>query len=205
MLQVLSVIGILQHSYCLTQSLQTRLVGMGRPLVLLFALALASCSSVIAQVQAESGVRKSEVVLSKLSPPIYPRLAQQARITGTVEIELRIRQDGTIDSAQIISGHPMLRDAALESARQSLFECKECAQAITSYTLAYRFTIIPRDPPKTCDEPEQAPPPAEMDTMKHEVIVSAWQMWTCDPSVELIRVRSAKCLYLWKCGVRYPM
>jgi hypothetical protein len=44
-----------------------------------------------------------------------------------------------------------------------------------------------------------------MDTSKHEVIISAWPTWTCDPSVELIKVRSVKCLYLWRCGVRYPM
>ena len=177
---------------------------MSRSFTLLFATGLAFSSSVIAQPQTDSGLPKNEVVLSELSPPNYPRLAQQARITGTVEIELRVRQDGTVDSAQIISGHPMLREAALESARHSSFECKECDRAI-SYGLAYRFTIIRRDPPKACDEPEQAPPPAELDTIKHEVTVSAWQMWTCDPSVELLRVRSAKCLYVWKCGVRYPM
>jgi TonB family protein len=122
---------------------------MSRPLTLLFALALAFSSSVIAQAQTDSGLPKNEVVLSSLSPPTYPRLAQVARITGTVEIELRVRQNGTVDSAQIISGHPMLRDSALESARHSLFECKECDQPISPYSLAYRFTITPRDPPKT--------------------------------------------------------
>lgn len=190
------------------QRSRTKLAGMGRPLVLLSALALAFSNSVItlsAQVQAESGFPKSEVVLSKLFPPTYPRLAQQARITGSVEIALRVRQNGRVESADIISGHPLLKEAALESARQSQFECKQCAQELTSYTLTYRFTIASREPPKTCTEPEQSAPPTLVDTVKHEVTVSAWQMWTCDPSGELIKVRSAKCLYLWKCGVRYPM
>jgi hypothetical protein len=118
---------------------------------------------------------------------------------------LRIRPDGNVESADIISGHPMLKEAALESARQSQFECKQCAQALTSYALTYRFEIAPRDPQKTCTEPEQPSPPARMDTFKHQVTVFASDIWTCDPRVELVRVRSFKCLYLWKCGVRYPM
>jgi TonB family protein len=175
--------------------------------MLVFALALAFSSCGIAQVQTDSGLPKSKAVLSKLSPPTYPTLARQARISGTVEVEVRVRQDGTVESVQVISGHPMLIYAALESARHSLFECTECDQVISPYTLDYQFTITSRDPPRTCDEPEQAPPPAELDTIKHEVTVSAWPVWTCDPSSELklIRVRSAKCLYLWKCSVRYPM
>jgi outer membrane biosynthesis protein TonB len=52
------------------------------------------------------------VVLTKLSPPIYPPLARQARITGDVKIQLTIRQDGSVDSAALFSGHPMLAQAA---------------------------------------------------------------------------------------------
>lgn len=192
---------------CVAPDSQTKLACMGRWLILLSALAVTFLGSVTssAQGQTESGSSKSEIALSRLFPPTYPRLAQQARITGAVEIALRIRPEGTVESAEIISGHPMLKDAALESARQSQFECKECTQALTSYRLTYRFDIAPRDPPKTCTEPEQTPSPAKMDTLKHEVTVFASGMWTCDPRVELIRVRSVKCLYLWKCDVRYPM
>jgi TonB family protein len=192
---------------CVAPDSQTRLSGMGRCLILLSVLTVTFLGSVAssAQGQTETDSSKSEIALSRLFPPTYPRLAQQARITGAVEISLHIRPDGTVESADIISGHPMLKDSALESARQSQFECKECAQALTSYRLTYRFDIVPRDPAKTCAEPEQTPPSAMIDTFKHEVTVFAWGMWTCDPRVELIRVRSVKCLYLWKCDVRYPM
>ena len=181
---------------------------MGRRLTLLSALVLTfSAIMLLAQ---EASPPKSEPVLSKLFPVAYPPLARQARITGNVEIALRVRQDGTVESADFISGHPMLREAALESARKSQFECNQCTQELTSYTLAYRFVISDREPQKACAEPEAPAPATLLDTSKHEVTVSAWQTWTCDPSRqltpgELIRVRSAKCLYLWKCGIRLPM
>lgn len=186
---------------------QARLAGMKRCLILLSALAITFPSSIASssQVQSESGSAKNDVSLLELYPPTYPPLAQQARITGAVEIKLNIRPDGTIESADVINGHPILREAALQSARQSRFECTKCAQVLTPYVLTYRFEIVPRDPQKTCTEPEPVATPAKVDVLKHEVAVFAWSMFTCDPPIELIRVRSAKCLYLWKCGVRYPM
>jgi TonB family protein len=156
-----------------------------------------------AQVASGSKPPKSEVVLSKLFPPVYPRLAQQAQITGDVELALHVRRDGGVESAEVLSGHPMLKQAALDSAKQSQFECRLCGEASTPYSLTYQFRITPRDPPKDCSGTEvEVPPPAEVDISKHQVAVSAWQLWTCDPAVALHRVRSAKCLYLWKCGHR---
>jgi|SRR5215467_5952120 len=169
------------------------------PVMGMFAL---SCSAV--QTFGQDPSSQGKVILYKLSPPTYPQIARIVRVAGDVEIALRIRQDSSVESAAVVSGPPLLQAAALDSARQSQFECKQCGQPLT-YTLTYHFDLAPRDPPKNCNEPEPAPPPAQVDTSKHEVIVSAWPTWTCDPSVELIKVRSVKCLYLWRCGVRYPM
>jgi TonB family protein len=133
-------------------------------------------------------------------------MARIARVMGEVEIAVKIREDGSVESAAVVlSASPLLNGAALDSARQSQFECKQCDQATTPYVLTYHFEITPRDPPKDCNEPGPAPPPALVDALKHQVTVSTWPMYTCDPAGELIKVRSAKCLYLWKCGLRYPL
>jgi TonB family protein len=83
---------------------------------------------------------KAEVVLVKLSPPIYPPLARQASITGDVKVRLWIQKGGTIQSAEAVSGHPMLKMAALESAQKSHFECRGCADPV-AYVLTYRFVV----------------------------------------------------------------
>lgn len=50
--------------------------------------------------------------------PEYPALARQARIQGTVVLRAIISRDGRIENLQVVSGHPMLVQAAIEAVRQ---------------------------------------------------------------------------------------
>jgi TonB family protein len=177
--------------------------------ILLFRIlaVLGCCISCMAQVSARAeAAPHGKASLSKLSPPAYPPMARIARVLGQVEIAVKIREDGTVDSATVVmSASPLLNEAALSSARQSQFDCAHCDQATPPYVLTYNFEIATRDPTKDCNEAEPTPPPAQVDASKHQVTVSTLPMFTCDPSAEFIKVRSAKCLYLWKCSVRYPL
>lgn len=136
--------------------------------------------------------------LSKLYDPIYPPMARQARISGDVVLSLRIRQDGSIESVELVSGHPMLSVAAIQSARASHFECTNCVRTMPAYSLTYEFRILATDPEQHCKNTLQRPP--ELDASLHRVTVFADEVWTCDPSATIrrtyTRVRSAKCLYL---------
>lgn len=145
------------------------------------------------------------VVLTKLADPTYPPLARQARIMGDVDLMLNIRRDGSVESGVVVSGHPMLKQAALDSAQQSQFECRGCSEATTSYALKFKFQIVLSDPPKDCDAQTDKQLLVEIDSSRHNVTVSTWGMWTCDPASRILKVRSARCLYLWKCGTRYEL
>ena len=50
--------------------------------------------------------------------PIYPPLAKQARIQGMVRLEAEISKQGTIESLRVVSGHPLLVQAALDAVKQ---------------------------------------------------------------------------------------
>ena len=50
--------------------------------------------------------------------PMYPALARQARIQGTVVLDADISKDGTVETLQVISGHPLLVQAALDAVKQ---------------------------------------------------------------------------------------
>jgi protein TonB len=50
--------------------------------------------------------------------PIYPQIAQAARIEGTVVIQAIIGTNGNVQDARVISGSPLLNDAALSAVRQ---------------------------------------------------------------------------------------
>ena len=50
--------------------------------------------------------------------PVYPALARQARIQGTVRLNVTIDRTGAVSQLQIVSGHPLLIPAAQEAVRQ---------------------------------------------------------------------------------------
>jgi TonB family protein len=64
--------------------------------------------------------------LTKLFQPVYPPVAKQAGVKGDVELELKVNADGNLESATVVSGHPLLTQAALDSANYSQFECRGC-------------------------------------------------------------------------------
>jgi len=50
--------------------------------------------------------------------PVYPPLARQTRISGTVRLHAIISKDGSIQQLEVISGHPLLQQNALDAVRQ---------------------------------------------------------------------------------------
>jgi len=50
--------------------------------------------------------------------PVYPPLAKQARISGTVRFTAVIGKDGSIQNLQLVSGHPLLVEAAKQAVSQ---------------------------------------------------------------------------------------
>jgi peptidyl-prolyl cis-trans isomerase A (cyclophilin A) len=49
--------------------------------------------------------------------PVYPIDAKQAGVSGIVEIEARIGADGAVESLHVVSGPPLLRQAALDAVK----------------------------------------------------------------------------------------
>jgi TonB family protein len=93
---------------------------MTRPLVASFLLLIALTSLALSQTHTE--VRVDENVMSvhllKRVPPVYPPLARQARIQGTVILKVLINKSGEVANIQLVSGHPMLAPAAIEAVKQ---------------------------------------------------------------------------------------
>jgi TonB family protein len=59
----------------------------------------------------------SQQIVTKVAP-IYPPLAKQAKIQGSVVLRVQISKSGDVENLQLISGHPMLAPAAIEAVRQ---------------------------------------------------------------------------------------
>jgi TonB family protein len=60
--------------------------------------------------------------LIRKTKPLYPKAAMSAGITGAVRLRVVIARDGTVNSVQAVSGHPMLADAAIEAVKTWLYK-----------------------------------------------------------------------------------
>jgi hypothetical protein len=138
------------------------------------------------------------VTLTELFPPAYSPLARQTRTSGDVQLDLKIRQDGSVDSLEVFSGHPLLAPAALDSVKQSHFRCANCGENLTAYRLVYTFQFVDTE---QCCSTTEADLPEPSQTENH-ITVFARPTCTCDPAWTIGKVRSIKCLYLWHCSVR---
>jgi TonB family protein len=54
--------------------------------------------------------------------PVYPKIAMEAKVQGTVIIEALIDTDGSVVDAKVLRSVPLLEDAALESVKQWMYE-----------------------------------------------------------------------------------
>lgn len=148
---------------------------------------------------------KGEVVLLKLAPPTYPPLAKQTRIAGEVEVYVEVGRVGSIETTKVIQGHPLLAQAALDSARHSEFQCTECPDTGSSYRLAFKFVLDPERCRVTYRRGSSKQDPSQV--TKNANLVTVFAVPPCVDHLPLRpvigddgRERAIKCLYLWRCG-----
>ena len=58
---------------------------------------------------------------TSLPAPRYPPAAAAVNASGMVNVQVTIDEDGNVISAEAVSGHPLLRGAAVEAAQQAKF------------------------------------------------------------------------------------
>ncbi len=57
----------------------------------------------------------------RIEPPVYPAMARQAGVEGTVIVRALVNKKGKVIDVLVIEGDPLLRDAAIVSARTAVF------------------------------------------------------------------------------------
>ena len=68
----------------------------------------------------KSGTLLNDKAIS-LPEPNYPAMAKAARVSGKVEVEVTINEEGQVVSARAISGHVLLHSAAVKAANEAKF------------------------------------------------------------------------------------
>lgn len=71
--------------------------------------------------------------------PLYPPLAWQASLQGTVTVDIQLSTDGKVVSAKASGAHPMLQRAAEENIRQWTFSDVTDDKHALTFTYIYRI------------------------------------------------------------------
>ena len=80
--------------------------------------------------------------IKKVQPP-YPPIAKAAHAAGAVQVQVTISEDGHVIEAAVVSGHPLLREAALAAAKQWVFKPTELSGVPVKVQgiLTFNFTL----------------------------------------------------------------
>jgi periplasmic protein TonB len=65
----------------------------------------------------QGGSVQAALLINRVQP-VYPPLARQTRIAGTVRLHALISKQGTVESLEVLSGHPLLVRAAMDAVQQ---------------------------------------------------------------------------------------
>jgi protein TonB len=65
----------------------------------------------------QGGSVQAALLINRVQP-VYPPLARQTRIAGTVRLHAIISKQGTVESLEVLSGHPLLVRAAMDAVQQ---------------------------------------------------------------------------------------
>jgi len=65
----------------------------------------------------QGGSVQAALLVNKVQP-VYPPLARQTRISGTVRLHALISKSGAVESLEVLSGHPLLVRAAMDAVQQ---------------------------------------------------------------------------------------
>lgn len=70
---------------------------------------------------------------------VYPEEAKRRGIQGVVAVEIKVSEDGQVTDARAVSGHEILRQSAVDAARQFRFENDR--RAPVAATLTFNFVL----------------------------------------------------------------
>jgi TonB family protein len=77
--------------------------------------------------------------------PVYPPAAKEERVSGSVVVEVTIDEEGKVFAARAITGHALLKDAAVEAARGWTFTPTQLSGVPIKVigTITFNFTLDP--------------------------------------------------------------
>lgn len=80
---------------------------------------------------------------TSLPKPPYPPAARAVRASGAVSVQVLIDESGNVVSASAVSGHPLLRAAAVQAARQARFSPTQLSGQPVKVSGVITYNFVP--------------------------------------------------------------
>jgi len=115
----------------------------------------------IKRIRIGGNVQQAKIISQ--SRPVYPELAKNARIQGTVKLQAILGTDGRVMELSVLSGHPLLVQAALDAVRQWQYQPTRLngkpVEVVTAvdvvFTLASDSSTAPMASPSEADRTDR--------------------------------------------------
>lgn len=122
----------------------------------------------------------TRVQAKRMEIPRYLPLAQQARISGEVNLRLTVNKAGKVVSVEVVSARPDnwgkgFASMAIEAAKKSEFACASCSGDTFEHTVTYQFQFPPIPKDACTLQPPTPLPASAVDSVSHVTVrPSAW-------------------------------
>lgn len=67
------------------------------------------------------GAKVARATLKLQVPPVYPPEVKEAHIDGLITLKIQVAEDGTVATATLVSGPPMLAQSAIDAVKQWVY------------------------------------------------------------------------------------
>ena len=102
-------------------------------------LVMLLCFGVVASAEIRVGTDDAMKAATKKTPPDYPPMAKQLKISGKVEVDVTIDADGNVENVKIISGNAMLTGSVVSAVKKWKFTPFTAEGAPTKAVAALQF------------------------------------------------------------------
>jgi TonB family protein len=86
--------------------------------------------------------QEHKISVQKFEAPKYPTIARQARVQGPVVLQFDVGSSGAAENIRVISGHPMLQQAAVDNVKLWRFHCDDCGYGQSfHHTMVFDFRL----------------------------------------------------------------
>jgi TonB family protein len=90
--------------------------------ICLLGVGMSICAISPARIAAQAAQEEITRKVKTKTQPVYPELAKRMNISGTVKLQVVVAPNGTVKSAKIVGGHPLLANSSVDAVKKWRFE-----------------------------------------------------------------------------------